>query len=202
MSQAIWYEKLKSFVPSWVFEKEIKSEAIFQGLAKVLNKVQEDYLSHSLETQIDNATEEYLEQMGKERGIFRLDGEQLSAYRQRVKEIVNRSNCPAIKKIVDTLLINGKSTIIEHYDSGFFFLNRSAYANRGIIPTDILYNAFTVLVPDQTPLPVTFLNRENFLSREDTLGSSESSLVLFKQIVDAININKAFGTVYRLFEQQ
>ena len=202
MSQASWYSKLKTYVPSWVFEEEEKSEAIFQGLAAVLSKVEEDYKQHIIETQIDNSTEEYIEQMGKERGILRITNESLNAYRQRVKEIVNRSNCPAIKALVDTLIINGESKIVEHDDFGLFYMNRAAYLNRGILPTELLYNAFTVFVPDQTPEPVTFLTRENFLSREDTFGSSESSLSLFQQIVSVININKAFGTVYRLYEQQ
>ena len=202
MSQESWYLKLKSYVPSWVFEKEEKSEAIFQGLAKVMQRVEDDFRQHVVETQIDNSTEEYLELMGEERGILRLTGESLGAYRQRVKEIVNRSNCPAIKAIVDTLLINGESRIIEHYNIGNFFMNRGAYFNRGVIPTNLFYNAFTIIVPDQTPLPVTFFDRENFFNREDTMGSTESSFSLFERIIEAVNDNKAFGAVYRLLEQQ
>lgn len=201
MSQASWYEKLKSYVPSWVFEEEEKSEAIFQGLAAVLDRVDGDYRQHILETQIDNSSEEYLKQMGKERGIFQLTGEPISAYRQRVKEIVNRSNCPLIKAIVDSIIINGESIIVEHDNFGLYYMNRAAYLNRGLLPTELLYNAYTVFVPDQTPQPVTFLSRESFLSREETLGSSESSILLFQHIVEALNINKGFGTVYRLYEQ-
>jgi len=201
MSQAAWYKKLKSYVPSWVLEKDKNAEDIFQGLSAVLSQVEDDFKAHLDETFIDTATEEYLEQIGKERGLKRFAGESLEAYRQRVKEIKNRSNCPAIKAIVDLLLINGESTILEHKDSDIFFMNRAAYLNRGVIPTDLLYNAYTVIVPDQTPDPITFFSRDQFLSRENTLGTSESSLLLFSQIVEAINENKAFGTVYRLYEQ-
>lgn len=201
MSQATWYAKLKTWVPSWVFEDEEKSEAIFQGMAKVLCEVEADFLANLSETFIDTATEDYLEEHGRERGIDRLTGESLEEYRARVKEIVNRSSCPAIKALVDSIIINGESQIVEHWNFGQFFLDREAYLNRGVIPTDLFYNAFTILVPDQTPQPVTFLSRENFLDREDILGSSESSLALFERIVEAVNKNKAFGTAYRLYER-
>ena len=109
-------------------------------------------------------------QIGEERGKPRIDGELLSIYRKRVKEIVNRSNCPAIKSLVDDIIINGESLIVEHDNFGLFYMNRSAYLNRGILPTELLYNAFTIFVPSQIPEPVTFLNRENFLNTEDLFG--------------------------------
>jgi hypothetical protein len=197
----IWYNKLKSYVPQWVFDKKPEAEPIFRGLSVVFQQLQDDYELNLAEAFIDTATEEYLEQIGAERGIERFDGESLGAYRLRVKEIKNRSNCPAIKDLVDTLLINGQSTIIEHSDADQFFLSRASYLNRGLVPTDLLYNAFTVIVPSQIPEAELFTSRESFLNREETLGTSESSFELFRQIVQAINENKAFGVVYRLFEQ-
>lgn len=202
MSKEIWYQKLKTYVPSWVFEKEEKSEALFRGLAAVFSQIEEDYIFNKKQTEIDEAEIEYLEEMGRERGIIRLSGESISAYRQRVKVIKNRSNCPDIKQIVDTLLINGESTIVEHYDSGIFFFNRVSYFNRGVIPSEFLYNTFTVLVPDQTRPAETFFSREYFCNRENILGSNESNIELFNQIVSAVNQNKAFGIFYRLFETQ
>lgn len=201
MSQETWYNKLKSYVPSWVFEEEEKSEAIFQGMAKVLCQVEDEFRAHIAETFIDTATEEYLLEHGRERGIDRLSGESLEAYRQRVKRIGNRSNCPEIKEIVDALLLNGESTILEHSDTDNFYFNRGSYANTGVIPTDLLYNAFTVIVPNQIRDPQSFANRENFSNREDIMGSNESSIELFQRIVEAVNKNKAFGVQYRLFEQ-
>lgn len=202
MSIDNWYAKIKRQVPSWVFEKDQKSRSVVYGIASVFNAIELNYKEHITETQIDNASEEYLIQIGEERGKPRIDGELLSIYRKRVKEIVNRSNCPAIKSLVDDIIINGESLIVEHDNFGLFYMNRSAYLNRGILPTELLYNAFTIFVPSQIPEPVTFLNRENFLNTEDLLGSSESSISLFQQIINTVNINKAFGEVYRLYEQQ
>jgi hypothetical protein len=133
-------------------------------------------------------------------GIPRLQGETNGAYSQRIKTIINKSNLPALKAIVDSLLINGESQFIEHHSAENFF-NRNAFYNRNIINYEVVYNAFTVLVNQQIPPAETFFDRENFYDREDFYGSKESSLSLFQAIADAINGSKALGTVYRLIER-
>jgi len=201
LTQDQWFKKLKSMVPSWVFEKNQENVAIFKGLAKTLNQTQLDADNQIKETFIDSATDEYVEFHGEERSVDRFSAEVLSSYRERVKIIVNNSNLPAIKSLVDALLIKGESNIIEHTGSVGSYFNRGAYLNRNIIDFDVLYNAFTILIDFQIPEPNAFYNRESFLNREFLQGSNVSSDTIFANIIKAVNKNKAYGTVYRLIER-
>jgi len=182
LSQEQWLKKLKNLVPTWVFERNTENNAVFSGIAKILEQSQLDYEAHISETFIDEGSNDYVELHGDERSVERLAGETLSSYRERVKRIVNNSNVPAIKSLVDSLLIRGESTIIEHTSQSGNFFNRDSYLNRNIIDFEVLYNAFTILID--------FLN-----------GSSISSDTVFENIIKAVNKNKAYGTVYRLIER-
>jgi hypothetical protein len=46
-----------------------------------------------------------------------------------------------------------------------------------------------------------FFSRESFFDREFLNGSNESLDSIFENIVETVNNNKAFGTVYRLIER-
>lgn len=201
LSKDEWFKKLKNLVPAWVFQDSAENVAIFSGIAKILEQNQQDYEAQIQETFIDTATEDYLNLHGDERSIKQFDNENISAYRERVKKIVNSSNLPAIKSLVDALLIRGESTIIEHDRSVSNFLNRGSFLDRNIIDYDVLYNAFTILIDFQIPDPETFFNRGSFLDREFIGGSNTSSDNVFKNVIDAVNENKAYGTVYRLIER-
>lgn len=201
LSKEQWFNKLKNLVPSWVFENKQENIAIFNGLAKVLEQTQLDSETQIEETFIDSATKEYVELHGDERSIDQFDGETLSAYRSRVKKIVNNSNLPAIKRLVDALLIRGESTVIEHGRSVSNFLNRESFLNRNIIDYQVLYNAFTIIIDFQIPEPTSFLNSGVYLDREFLNGSNTSSDSVFANTIKAVNKNKAYGTVYRLIER-
>lgn len=200
LSQAQWYEKLKQLVPSWVFEKEKFNVALFQGMAKVLEQSQIQYEDHLKETFIDTAGETFLDIHADERSIDRLPSDSISTYRQKIKNILNNSNCPSLKNLVDSLLIRGESTIVEHY-AAENFMDRGAFLNRNVIGVDVIYNAFTILVDYQIPEPSGFYSRESFFNREFLQGSNESLDSVFDNIVQTVNKNKAFGTVYRLIER-
>lgn len=201
LTKAQWLQKLKRLVPKWVFQENVENEAVFSGLAAVLEATDSDSEQHLAETFIDQATEEYVELHGDERSVERLPSESLGSYRARVKQIVNNSNIPAIKSIVDSLLIKGECTIIEHSDKSGNFLNRESFLNRNIIDFTVLYNAFTIIIEFQIPDPNAFYNRESFLNREFLTGSNMSSETVFENIINAVNKNKAYGTVYRLIER-
>jgi hypothetical protein len=195
-----WFKKLSSLVQPWVTQ-ETNARSVFKGMAAILEQAQLDYEKHISETFIDTATDEYVALQGNERSVFRLNGESLSSYRSRVKRIVNQSNLPAIKALVDSLLIRGESTIIEHSQFSGSFLNREFFLNRNIIDYQVLYNAFTILIDFQIPEATSFYNRGSFLNREFLTGSSLSSDEVFNNIIQAVNANKAYGTVYRLIER-
>lgn len=199
LTQDQWYEKLKSLVQTWAV-KNPGSIANFKAIAKTLSEQQLVAENHVKETFIDTGSDDYVALHGDERSVERLPGENLSSYRARVKIITNKSNLPAIREIVQAQLIRGQPTIIEHHDASNF-LNRDSYLNRNIIDYQVLYNAFTILIDYQIPEPTSFLNREAFLNREFLSGSSISSDTVFANIIQAVNKNKAFGTVYRLIER-
>ena len=194
-----WNEKLKRLVQTWVTQNQ-GAQASVRAIAKVLAAQQQVVDNHISETYIDTGTDEYVALHGDERSVERLPDENLSSYRERVKLIVNQSNLPAIRAIVQALLLRGQPTIIEHY-SASNFLGRNSFLNRNIIDYQVLYNAFTILIDYQIPVATSFYNRESFLNREFLNGSSISSDTVFKNIILAVNKNKAFGTVYRLIER-
>jgi hypothetical protein len=200
LSQEQWYKKLKQLVPSWVFQEEKFNVALFQGMAKVLEQSQIQYEDHLKQTFIDTAEEDFLDIHADERSVTRLPSDTASTYRQKIKNIINNSNCPSLKALVDTLLIRGESTFVEHH-SLENFMDRGAFLNRNVISADVLYNAFTILVDFQVPEPSGFYSRESFFDREFLQGSSESLDSVFTNIVETVNRNKAFGTVYRLIER-
>lgn len=201
LTQEQWFKKLKGYVPRWVFAKKPENEAVFKAFAKVLQQTQLDYEQHISEAFIDEGSSEYVELHGDERSVDRFPGEVLSSYRSRVKKIINNSNVPALKSLVDALLIRGESTIIEHDEQLGNFLNRESFLNRNIIDYDVLYNAFTIIIDFQVPDATSFYNDEVFLNREFLSGSNTSSDEVFSNIIKTVNKNKAYGTVYRLIER-
>lgn len=201
LTKAQWSAKLKDLVPSWVFEKRVENIAVFKGLGATLEAAQEMAVAHVRETFIDTGSDEYVAQHGIERSVTRLPFETLGSYRLRVKRITNRSNKIAIKEIVDALLIRGECTIIEHYDAALNYYDREIYLDRNIIDFDVLYNAFTIIIDFQIPPARSFLDRGIYLDREFLLGAVTSSDQVFSNVIQAVNENKAFGTVYRLIER-
>lgn len=201
LTQEQWNQKLRSLVPSWVFERNQEASKIFNAAAKCLFVMQRDASDHIKETFIDEGSSEYVALHGEERSVDRLPSESLGSYRERVKIIVNKSNIPAIKSIVDALLIRGESTIIEHTEQTGNFLNRNSFLDRNILDFQVLYNAFTIIIDYQIPEPTSFYNRESFLDREFLNGSSISSDTVFANVIKAVNEAKALGTVYRLIER-
>jgi hypothetical protein len=201
LTQDQWNKKLRSLVPSWVFERNVEAAKIFNAAAKCLAELQKDASDHIKETFIDDGSDEYVALHGEERSVPRLDNESLGSYRERVKLIVNKSNVPAIKAIVDALLIRGQSTIVEHTGQTGSFFNRNSFLNRNVLEFQVLYNAFTIIIEYQVPEATSFFNREAFLNREFLNGSNLSSDTVFANVIKAVNEAKALGTVYRLIER-
>lgn len=201
LTQVQWFNKIKSLIPSWVFENEHANVAITMGIAKVLNTAQANIDSLINETYIDSSSETYAEWHGEERSIIRLDSEQLSQYKQRIKKIVNKTNLFDIKKIVDALLIRGEAIVMDNKASSGAFMDRNAYLDRNIIDFEVIYNAFTIIIDYQKPLATSFFDRGTFFDRKSVYGSAKSLEEIFRNIVYAVNANKAYGTVYRLIER-
>lgn len=199
-TQAQWFTVLKGWVPDWFFEQEGVQIAHFQALAKLLAQAETTLEDHVRETFICQSVARFLDEHGTERNIERLQNELDNTLCDRIRNLVNTSDRISIKEIVDALLINGESTIIEH-DDNRVFLDREVFMNRGIAWAEIFYNFFTVLIDKQVRDPESFADREFFLNREDVYGQDDTSLSLLQTIVEAVNRAKAFGVLYRLIER-
>lgn len=175
-----WYQRLKSWVPSWVFTGEDESivRAIFYGIAKMLESagIEDDNLFN--QTFIDTATTPYLDLIGSERSVIRDPGESDAAYRTRIKTGNTKTNLskPDLIAIINQFLTVGTCTFIEDFE-GTFYCSREYFCNRGDVVIDPIDDAFTVIVEDQ--LDLNILN----------------------SVVTAVNRNKAFGVVWRLVER-
>jgi hypothetical protein len=175
-----WYIKLKSLVPSWVLYDGEKIQAVFKGMAAILEQSQQDAVDHIDETFIDKADTDYLDQHGVERVKERLIAEDNLAYSKRIKLIKNASNINDLLTIVNNQLVNGEALIIEGYDQKNF-CNVDAFLNRNTYSNDHIWNAFTIIVENQ--------------------GDPLATANLFANIISAVNKEKAFGIVYRLIEK-
>jgi hypothetical protein len=196
-----WYDRLKGWLPTWWFEQTQNQEAVLMGMAAVLEKLELSLDSHYNETFITLAEGAYLDEHGSERNVLRNTGElDHPSYDYRIRNIVNTTNCPAIKAAVDALLQVGTCTIVEDWEGGAF-LNYEDFFNRGELVFDAIINTFSIIVDKQVHSPYSFYDREYFGSRENFLGTNESDLALFNLIIESVNRNKALGTLYRLIER-
>jgi hypothetical protein len=200
LTQAEWYKKLKAFVPEWYFENEHFQVGHFQALAKLLAQIQADADDSIEQTFIDTADGGYLDLHGSERTVPRFTGELDAPYRPRIKAITNTVNRPALKALVDSLLVVGECIITEDYENSLFF-SRGVYQNRAFLLITNLYNAFTIVLENQTHEPYSFLDRGAYMSRGDYMGELAAPQELFESIVSAVNKAKAFGVFYRLVER-
>ena len=196
------YEKLKATIPSHYFcdGDEENFEAIYQGLAIVLERVCTAIDNHFTETFICQADDGYLTQHGNERNIIRAIAEIDANFAQRIKNITNTTSCTEIKRVVDALLDVGESIITEDFKDTVFY-SRESFFNRGDILIEAIKDAFSIIVDNQVHAPYSFYSREFFFSREDFIGRLISSDALFDLIIETVNRNKACGTTYRLIER-
>lgn len=199
-TKAQWYSLLTTWLPQWWFNSVENQEAILYGIAAVLERLDGDLQNHLRETFICQSVSGYMDEHGLERNLTRLSGELDPQFCERIRNIINSSNKPALKALVDALLDVGECTIVEDWEGGTYY-NREYCFNRGAVLIDLIYNAFTIIVDRQVHAPYSFYTREYFMTREHFIGTNESSLELFERIVDAINAAKALGTVYRLIER-
>lgn len=200
LSQSQWLEKIKALYPDWFFEDEENQLAHLNGLAAVLAQIHTDLEAHRDETFINQANGTFIDAQGLERAVIRLYGEFDGQYRKRVQNMGNQSNKPAIKALVDLLLMVGECTILEDWEAANF-CNRRAFLNRDTILISEILNTFSVIVDKQLHDPYSFMGREYFCDREDYIGTWQSSQYVFDLITEAVGKAKALGTLYRVIER-
>jgi hypothetical protein len=180
LTQTDWYERLKAWVPGWVFEGDDSevSDAVFYAMAKLLSTMDDERAELLLFTYIDSAVTPYLELLGDERSVDRLSGESNALYRQRIKtrNISSKCSYPEIDAIAqDAMTVN---VVVKEDQKWGFFCDAGSYLNRGDILFDWIENGgFSVIVdrgadPDEVEAMILSINR-----------------------------NKAFGVLYRVVER-
>lgn len=181
LSQAQWYEKIKSWVPSWFFDDEVYSEAVFQALAKAFSQADSEMRSYLADTFILSATGYTLDQFGYERNIIRYANENDAQYLQRIRNMANVLTPSSLILLANTFLITGEAKLIEH-EVGGIFTDSESFLTRQEVFTNYDYNLFSVVVPNQ--------------------GTSPDAQTALNSIAQTINNSKALGTLYRLIETE
>jgi hypothetical protein len=195
-----WFLKLKGWVPVWVLEDPQFQSAHFYALAKLLATLQAEMETQKALTYIGTASAPELDLHGSERSTPRISMELDGSYKVRIRSLANKVNKPALKQIVDDLLLVGECIIIEDYEGGSFY-SREYFYNRGALTLEFIHNAFSVVFDNQRPEPFIYFNREGFLNRDAYTVSLNTPEAFFAAIVQAIGDNKALGTLYRVIER-
>jgi hypothetical protein len=173
-----WFRRLKSWVPGWVFEEEGANVAIFEGIARLLELMEQDRDFLFDQTMIDDSESPFLDLLGDERNVRRNEGESTSSYRLRVKSKSIRSNInrPAIETIISSFVSTGLLNFVEDFE-GTLYCDREYFCDRGEILIDPIDTAFSVVVDENV----------------------ESSIV--DSLVTTLNREKAFGVAYRMIQR-
>jgi hypothetical protein len=182
ISQAQFYEKLKGWVPDWVFESENLQVAIFQAMAKVFANAHAELLALKVETFIETATAETLDLHGYERSVTRNDSEADANYSLRIRNRATALDKNTIEATVNSFLPSGACTVEEHDYEGTFCDRDYLVADddpRKVF-SDINYCVFSIIIPKQT--------------------AGATGQAILDGIADAINASKALGTLYRIVE--
>lgn len=204
LTQQQWYDKLKTFVPAWMFSTgDDVNDAMWGGLAEVFRCVELELENHIKETYICQAEGGYLDEHGAERNLVRGTaggGELDAAFAQRIKNLVNSTNCPFLQAGIDNILKVGTSKVIDNYQIQSFY-DREHFYSRGDIVTEFLYNFFTVFINPQVQAGLNdSYSRDCFYDR-DCFYSSAPPIIcddIYESIVNFVEKNKALGTLYQV----
>ncbi len=148
LTKAQWYSKLRALLPQWYWETEGNQVAHAKGLAKILEQTQADADDHFDETFISDATGDFLDLHGEERGIPRLTGELDDTYRERIRNISNRGNITAIEALVAAIVTDESAVVREHWKDLPCF-DRTSYLNRRETFMKVTRNFFSVVLDAQ-----------------------------------------------------
>jgi hypothetical protein len=182
ISKAQFYEKLKNWVPDWVFESENYQKAVFNSIAKILSSSFDEVLDFVDQTFIEDATQYTLDLHGSERSVTRIVGESDANYSLRIRNRAKALDRTTIEATVNSFLPSGACTVEEHDYDGTFCDRDYLVAdnNPRKVFSDIDYDTFSIIVPQQT--------------------AGAPGQTVLDGIADAINASKALGTLYRIVE--
>lgn len=200
LTQQQWYDKIKTLVPQWMWQKEVTIRAWAMALSKIAEAQQGKVQEHLDAAYIMRSTAGELDSHGTERSTPRLDNELDSDYAVRVQNLFNQSSVPALNALIDKVLVAGTCRIQEDFNS-IPFCDSGSYASRAcIFLTDPLVNTFSIVVDKQTHAPYSYIDRAYFCDRESFAGTDVSLDRVFNSILKIGNDSKALGTFFRIYE--
>lgn len=200
LTQEQWYQKLRSWVPTWWFETEKYNVAFFRAMAAVFAQVETDAEAHSTETYLTESAAPFLDAHGNERRITRLPNETNAAFLVRVRNISNSSNRIAIKLMVDSLLASGTCEIREAWNE-LWYCDSGAYCDDNVFLFDRYLNAFLILLDPQVATPFDYCDRSAYADRALYSAQAIGVNSVYDSIVTAVNKIKAFGVSYMIVER-
>lgn len=218
--QAAMRSHIETMLPGWARESEAIFDSVITAFAAIFADVESRQEAHHDRTMTLTADGSWLDELGAERSVFRYDGESDESFRPRVRQFTIGVTLPAIKKLVELLLLFGEAEIEEHLPDGDWknepIPGRSFYKSGGQKPLATSeYRGFTVRIPDQftvlhdrsftVPNGDTGAYRGNFLVRNGT-GKSAGMFIearapklgaLYDQIYRVIDRARACGVSFQ-----
>ncbi len=178
MTQEQWFARLKTWVPKWFLVDEVHNIAILQALAKLLAERMTEVEGLVTETFIQQASASWLALHGKDRNVFQAPGEDLEAFRLRVRNsnTASKITFANIEDLVESMVVTGSWWVKEDF-RGSIFCARGDYFSRSAIIFTSVVNGFTIYVDNQGDMGV------------------------INAIAGGVNAIKAFGCLYRLVER-
>lgn len=176
LTQAEWFDKLKSWVPTWFVNENQKNIAMLNAIAKVMQKRQVESEEMVANTYITSAADGFLDMHGNERLIPRKDTETDPKYATRIRYIDNSSSYDTILTILKASLGSDEIVLIENWNFGFADLDLFADADDAIYLSKYKATNYLSIV---VPLPG---------------GSDPYELGLL--IIEVLDENKALGVAY------
>jgi hypothetical protein len=200
LAKADWYAKLKTFVPTWVWEEEVITLAWGNAVAECCEQLQIKLAQHISDTFIMDSAAGVLDSHGAERSVSRLTNELDPVYAVRVQNLFNQSNEPALIALINKVIVAGQARIQDDFNS-IPCCNRSFFCSRAaIFLSTPIVNGWSVVVDKQTHPPYSFCSRSFFCNRQNFIGTCVSLDTVFTAIKQICEDNKAMGTLYRVYE--
>lgn len=213
MTQEQWFERLRSWVPSWFLEQDIVVRAHLWALAGLIQQNEANAIDYFDATFIGRAEGRFLDHLGLERNRARKTNETDVQYRPRIRTLSGQADKPSIQDVATSQ--NGPLAFVQEDWSDTHFADINTFANVGHLlmgtPNPPWRNRFYVFL-DRVANRFTYARyasvdayasagnfavdvNENF--EEEVPGQTS-----LDDVFDAINAVRAAGVRFTLVERQ
>ena len=194
-----WVNKLYSIVPKWFINSGKHTNSVVYGMAAMLDALQNDVKETVDQTFISKAVGEYLDWHGSERGVERIEGESDKAYRARIISFADSSNLAAIKRIIDSVLLEGSSLVYDTTDArlGLYCDRKNYLGSNSLLRYGPTVNCFTVIIPEQRPKVSSFFG-SSFFNEPSYFSHASNVKDILDGLINLVNESKAVGVTWEM----